>query len=203
MADLAALRRTDAAGLTVCPRGHVVVVDVALLAVGAERVEHLVHARHREGAHVHDLGLAALEQAGAVRGRQDAHLGRDRTQVLRAPTIDADSLLDDALAHELLREAAHCFLHCLLLAGELAAVTTEFLHGLVTGCIGCRIAVGLQCDGDGVGKLRRGDTLDGREHLVGVVEDGRVRERRDGPLGGDDGGNQLALQRDGFLDPCL
>ena len=51
---------------------------------------------------VEHLGLAPLEQAGAVRGRDDADLGGDRAEVGRAAAVDADALVDDALADELL-----------------------------------------------------------------------------------------------------
>ena len=56
-------------------------VHVALLLVDADGVEHLVHARHAERGDVEHLGLAPLEQARAVRRRQDADLGRQRAQV--------------------------------------------------------------------------------------------------------------------------
>ena len=70
------------------------------------RVEHLVHARHAERGDVEHLGLAPLEQAGAVRGRDDADLGRQRPEVGRAAAVDADALVDDALADDLLGERA-------------------------------------------------------------------------------------------------
>ena len=52
------------------------------------------------------LGLAALEQAGAVRRRQHADLGRHRAQVGDAAAVDAQALVDDALADELLGQAS-------------------------------------------------------------------------------------------------
>ena len=100
MADLAALRRTDAARLTVGPRGHVVVEQEVLVGLRAERVDQLVHARHGHGDDVHHLGLATLEQAGAVRRRQHADLAAERTQVARTTTVDAQALVDDPLADE-------------------------------------------------------------------------------------------------------
>ena len=122
VADLAALRRTDAAGLAVGPRRHVVVVQVALAVVRRQRVDHLVHARHRQRQHVHHLGLATLEQARAVSRRQHADLGRHRTQVGDATAVDAEALGDDPLADQLLGERADRFLDGLLLAGELGAL---------------------------------------------------------------------------------
>ena len=120
MADLAALRRTDAAGLAVGPRRHVVVVEEPLGRLRVERVDELVHARHGQRAHVEHLGLAALEQAGAVRRREQADLGRHRAQVGRATAVDAQALVDDALADQLLGQRADGLLDLLLPAGELA-----------------------------------------------------------------------------------
>ena len=52
--------------------------------------------------HVHDLGLATLEQAGTVCGRQDADFGGDGTQIGDATAIHADALVDDTAAHSFL-----------------------------------------------------------------------------------------------------
>ena len=52
-------------------------VHVALAVVGADRVEHLLHARHAERRDAEHLRLAPLEEAGAVRGR-DARRSRPR-----------------------------------------------------------------------------------------------------------------------------
>ena len=76
VADLAALRRADPAGLAGRERREVVVVHVPLAIVDADRVEHLLHARHAEGDDRQHLRLAPLEQARAVRRRDDPDLGR-------------------------------------------------------------------------------------------------------------------------------
>ena len=81
-------------------------VHVALFFVDADGVDHLVHARHPEGGHVEDLGLAPLEQARAVSGRDYAHPGTERPQVTGAPAVDAHAFLDDPLAHQVLGEGA-------------------------------------------------------------------------------------------------
>ena len=73
-------------------------VHVALLVVDADGVEQLVHARHAEGGDVEHLGVAPLEEAGAVGGREDADLGRQRPEVGQATAIHADALSGDALA---------------------------------------------------------------------------------------------------------
>jgi len=48
--------------------------------------------------------FAPLEQAGAVRGWDDADLGGERADVGRRAAVDADALVDDALSHHLLLE---------------------------------------------------------------------------------------------------
>ena len=178
-------------------------VHVTLLGGGREGVEHLVHAGHGQGGDVHDLGLAALEESRTVSRRQHAHLGRHGAQIARSTTVDADALVDDALAHQLLGEGAHGFLHFLLATGERRALATQLLHRGIAGGVGGGVAIGLAGDLDGVGQQRSGDSLDGGEHVVGVIENGCVGERGDGALGGDHRGHQLTLQRDGLLDVTL
>ncbi len=75
VADLAALGRAHAAGLTGGVGREVVVVHVALGALGGERVDHLLHAEHVQRGDAQDLGLAALEQRRAVDAGQDVDLG--------------------------------------------------------------------------------------------------------------------------------
>ena len=119
VADLAALGAAHAAGLAVGVRRHVVVVHVALLLLRPEVVQELVHLRHAEGEDVEHLGLAPLEQAGAVGGVEDADLGGDRAEVRRATTVDADALVDDARADDLLEHRLDGAADLLLAAGEL------------------------------------------------------------------------------------
>ena len=96
-------------------------------------------------------------------GRNQTNLGRDRTQIGRATTVDAHSLTDHALAHELLRERTNGFLDRLLLAGEFLGQGNE----RVGGCrVDRRVAVALQCDADRGLELVGGDALDGCEQLV-------------------------------------
>ena len=163
MTDLATLRAAHATGLTVGPRGHVVVVHVTLGGLRSDRVDHLVHLRHRHRQHVEHLGLTALEETRAVCGRDQADLGRDRAQVRRTTSVDAHSLTDDALAHELLRERTHGLLDRLFLAGELLGKGCERLSGR---CVGRSVAVRLQGDANRRLELVGGDALDGCEQLV-------------------------------------
>ncbi len=79
VADLAALRGADAAGLAGGVRREVVVVHVALAGHRGEGVQLLLHAEHVEGGDAQDLGLATLEQrasrapAGWPRPRRRAY----------------------------------------------------------------------------------------------------------------------------------
>ena len=203
VADFATLGRTHATGLTVGPRGHVVVEQEVLVRLGAQRVEQLVHARHGHCEHVHDLGLATLEQPGAMSGGQYACLTAERTQIARTATVDAQAFVDDALAHQLLGEAANGFLDCLLLAGELGAFATQLGKSVGCGGVGGGIALGLAGDCDGGLERFGADALDGGEDLRAVVSGDRVGHRHDRALGGNDAGNELALQRNALLDPSL
>ncbi len=206
VADLAALGRADTAGLTVGPRRHVVVVQVALGVVRRERVDHLVHAGHGHGHHAHHLGLATLEQRRAVSGRQDADLGGDRAQIGDAAAVDADALVDDARAHQLLVERADGLLDHAVLPGELARRVlgaAQLGEDLGRDGVGRFVALGLVGDGDDRRELVAAGLLDGGEDLRRVVEDRRPLHRRDRALGGDHRGHELALQRDRFLDPHL
>ena len=81
-------------------------VHVALVVVDADRVQHLLHAGHAQRRHRQHLCLAPLEEPGAVGGRDQAHPGRELTQVGRASAVDPDSLVDDAGADDLLLERA-------------------------------------------------------------------------------------------------
>ena len=168
-----------------------------------ERVEQLVHARHGQRCDVHDLGLAALEQAGAMCRRKDADLGRDRTQIPRPATIDALALLDDALADKLLGQAADSLLDLLLAPGKRSAFSGELGDGLGRCGIGGRVAIGLDADGDGVSQRVFDGTLDCRRDLRRVVGLHAELQRRDRACGGDDTRDELALELDRILDPDL
>ena len=108
--------------------------------------------------HVQHLGLAALEQAGAVRRRQHADLGRHRAQVGEATAVDAHALVDDALADELLGQRADGLLDLLLAAGELArrlGGAAQLGDGRVADGVGGGVALGLGGDRDRPWRARR------------------------------------------------
>ena len=203
VANLATLGCAHATGFTVGPRGHVVVEQEVLVCLGIEGVEQLVHARHRERCHVHDLRFAALEQTRTVRRWQHADFGRQRTKIAGPATIDTHSLLDNALAHELLGEAANRFLDFLFTTGECCALAAQGGNRSCSCGIGCRIAVSLGADRDGMRQRVGGDASNSVEHLGGVIELSNELQRSDRTLGGNDARDELALETDGLLDPHL
>ena len=70
---------------------------------------------------VEHLGVAALEQGRAVRGRDQADLCGERPDVGRRAAVDADALLDDPLADELFGERPDRGVDLALVPVELAA----------------------------------------------------------------------------------
>ena len=203
MSDFAALGRTHATGFTVGPRGHVVVVHVALLVHRSERIDHLIHARHGKCGHVHDLGLTTLEESRTMSRRKNSHFGRHRSKIARATTVDSHTFVDDALADQLLGEAANRFLHFLLAADEGLTFTAQCGNGLGRGGVGGVVAIGLLGDLDRCSEIGRDCGFDGGVDVVGVVEHRRVGQWRDRTLGTDDRGHELTLEGDRLLDELL
>ncbi len=157
MADLATLGAAHAAGLTGAEGREVVVVHVALAVDRLDSVEALPLVEHAQGADGEHLGLAALEEAGAVDQRQVVALDVEGTHLVRATAVHAQAGLDHGLTHGVLLELLE--LHgdgagplVLLLLAELGAdalleVGDLGLSGLLVGA------------------------LDGDLHLVHVGED--------------------------------
>ena len=81
-------------------------VDVALLGLGADRVDALDVRGRAERRDRQDLGLAAGEQAGAVGARQEADLDRDLAQLGQAAAVHPDALVEGELAGGLLVDEA-------------------------------------------------------------------------------------------------
>ncbi len=114
VADLAALGAAHAAGLAGAERREVVVVHVALALGGLDGIETLALVEHAERTDGEHLGLAALEEAGAVNERQVVGLDHEGTDLVGGTAVDALTGLDDHGAHGVLLEA-------LELHGDLAA----------------------------------------------------------------------------------
>ena len=81
---------------------HVVVVEVALLGLRADRVDPL-HVRGRaKGGDGQCLSLAAGEKPGTMSPRQDADLDRNRPDLVDAAAVHPDALGEDHVAGGLL-----------------------------------------------------------------------------------------------------
>ena len=85
---------------------EVVVVEVALLGLRADRVDALDVGGRAERGDRQDLGLAAGEQAGAMGAREEADLDRDLAEVRHAAAVHADALVEGDLAGGLLVDQA-------------------------------------------------------------------------------------------------
>src|SRR6478735_7182839 len=83
-------------------------------------VEPLFHLEHVQRGDTHDLGLAAFEDGRAVDAGQNLNLGGELADVRQATAVDADLVLEDALAHYLLGDGAEGCGQLLLAAFELA-----------------------------------------------------------------------------------
>ena len=187
MADLAALRGTDAADLTRGERGEVVLVHVALGIDGRQVVDLLLHAQHSQGGDTQDLGLATLEQGGAVHAGQDLDLGGQGTDLARRTAVHADLFAQGAVTDRGLLERTEGSLEGLLRLGEALGQGLEhlFLDG-VNGLVAGELALGQQSLGDLLGRV----FLDRRVLFVGVVQEQR---ELGGLLGGLLGHLELSL----------
>ena len=163
-----------------------------------ERVDHLRHAQHAQGRHVQDLGVAAAEQRGAVRLLQHADLRRERPDLGGRAPVQADALVDHALAHDLLLD---------LLPGG-----AELAHagGAVVAELRGQVLLGLGLEGVELGLtlgLVRHDGLaqavlgEGGDDLVDVVAEQRVG--LPGLLGDADGVHELLLEVEDLADRGL
>jgi hypothetical protein len=136
-------------------------------------------------------------RARAVRGRDEADLGVERADVGRVRAVDADALLDDPLADELLRERADRGLDLALAAFELAG--EQLADDLVGRLVERGVALGLcRRDGVGLGDDLGADSGDALVDVVGVVDEELVGDRRLAA-----GLHELALQLDRLADPGL
>src|SRR5438874_5949625 len=102
VADVAPAGAAHRLVLTGAVRREVVVVDVALLGLRADRVDPLDVRGRAEGRDGERLRLAAREQAGAVGARDEPDLDRDRTDVRQAAAVDPDALVGDEATDGLL-----------------------------------------------------------------------------------------------------
>ncbi len=175
-------------------------VHVATPLVRADRVELLAHARHAERGHVDDLGLAALEQRRAVGHREEVDLGRERSDVGDASSVDAHALINDSLSHDLLGDRSHGRLD---LAQTVRELVLQVLDDRGRRDFEGRVARGLGRQLVRFGQRRRAHGLDALVDVILVVGDRLELHRRDLPARGDEVLHQFALEVDRFADPQL
>ena len=122
MTQLAALGSAHAAHLAGAVRREVVLVDVALALGGVDGVEALPLVEHAQGEDGQHLGLAALEEAGAMGAGQVAGLDVEGSHLVDGAAVDALAGGEHHGAHGLLLEG-------LAGSGDLAAVGGALLVG--------------------------------------------------------------------------
>ena len=163
VADLAAARPAHASGLADRERREVVVQEERLLVGPVQGVDPLLVLAGAERGHHQRLGLAAGEQRRAVRARQHADLGDDRTHRLHVAAVDALAGIEDVPAHDLgfdlLEDAADLLLG---IGRVLRALRAEMRHDLGLGGIDRLVALHLVRDRIG----RAHVLLDQAEHFL-------------------------------------
>ena len=173
MADAAPRGIAHPAGLAGRERREVVVVHEALRVLGREVVDPLRHARAGQRREAQHLRLAALEQARAVRARDQVDLRRQRPQVGVTATIGADAIVEDAAPHDPLLQRVEGVALRLVVGVVVEIVEQRRLDRSATS-----VAVGLVLRLAQRGNQVGADPfLDGRQH-VGIDRLRRVR-----PLG--------------------
>ena len=173
MADLAALRGTDAAGLTGGVRRHFVIVHVALGLRAGQRVDLLLHLEHVQGGDAQNLGFATLEQCGAVHARHDVHFGGQGADVTQATAVDAVVLGQDAAAHDLALQLLERVADFLVLLGVFHVGELAGEGGLdaFLDLVDAVLARQLFGDGQGFVEVGVGDLVDAVVQILGVLRE--------------------------------
>ena len=184
VADLTTLRGADAAGLASGVRRHLVVVHVALGLRTGQRVDLLLHLEHVQGGDAQNLGLATLEQGGAVHARHNVHLGGQGADVAQATAVDAVVLGQDAAAHDLALQLLEGVAQLLVLLGvvHIGELVREHLAHVLLDLMDAILTRQLLGDGERLVQILVSDLVDTGIQLVGVL-----REELEflGLLGGD------------------
>ena len=174
-------------------------VDVALLVDGVDPVDHLVHPSSAQRGDVQHLGLASLEQPGAMGGVNNPDFGSKLPEIGRAPPVDARAVLHDPGTNDALGERADgsgdLLVSPLDFGEPVGQCSSDLLFHLRLSILSLRLV------GDGHGRSQlvgadlgyRGLDLGGVVHLELVLHGGLD------PGGGD----QSALEAHRFFDPLL
>ena len=173
VADLAALRGADAAGLTGGVRRHLIVVHVALGLRAGQRVDLLLHLEHVQGGDAQDLGFATLEQCGAVHARHDVHFGGQGADVTQATAVDAVVLGQDAATHDLALQLLERVADFLVLLGVFHVGELAGEGGLdaFLDLVDAVLARQLFGDGQGFVEVGVGDLVDAVVQILGVLRE--------------------------------
>ena len=184
MADLTALRGTDATGLAGGIRRHLIVMHVTLGLRTGQCVDLLLHLEHVQGGDAQNLGLATLEQGGTVHARHDVHLGGQGADVAQATAVDAVVLGQDAATHDLALQFLEGVAQLLVLLGvvHIGELVCEHLAHVLLDLVDAVLARQLLGDGEGLVQILVSDLVDAGVQFVGVL-----REELEflGLLGGD------------------
>ena len=184
MADLTALRGTDATGLAGGIRRHLIVVHVTLGLRTGQCVDLLLHLEHVQGGNAQNLGLATLEQGGTVHARHDVHLGGQGADVAQATAVDAVVLGQDAATHNLALQFLEGVTEFLVLLGvvHIGELVREHLAHVLLDLMDAILTRQLLGDGERLVQILVSDLVDTGIELVGVL-----REELEflGLLGGD------------------
>ena len=184
MADLTALRGTDATGLAGGIRRHLIVVHVTLGLRTGQRVDLLLHLEHVQRGDAQNLGLATLEQGGTVHARHNVHLGGQGADVAQATAVDAVVLGQDAATHDLALQFLEGVAEFLVLLGivHIGELVREHLAHVLLDLMDAVLTRQLLGDGERLVQILMGDLVDAGVQLVGVL-----REELEflGLLGGD------------------
>ena len=199
VADFTTLRTPHEACLTGREGREVVVVHEPLAADRVDAVDHLVHATGTQGGEVQHLGLTPLEQAGAVRRRDDRHLRRHRPQVARATPVDADALGDYAGPHGLLGDRTDGTGDVAIGIVHVGELRKQLVEELGLECRFGGTPLGLVGNGLGLGDALGTGGLDRSEHLGGVV----ARDLVGHDLRRTHGGHEFLLELDDLADELL
>ena len=185
--DLAPARAADGPHLADAVGREVVVEHVALPRLPLELLDALLVLLGAERAHRQRLGLAAGEEARAVRARQHAHLDRDRADLVHAAAVGAHALAQHHLAQLVALDVVEDAADVQLLRGEALLQGGDRLLGDAVHLLLAGLLAG---DADRLPEARAVVLLERGAQLGGV---GRRDER---PLGLAAAGDEVALRRD-------
>ena len=173
VADLTALRGTDATGLAGGIRRHLIVMHVTLGLRTGQCVDLLFHLEHVQGGDAQNLGFATLEQCGTVHARNDVHFSGQGADVTQATAIDAVILGQDAATHDLALQLLERIADLLFLLGivHVGEFTGERGLDALLDLMDAILARQLLGNGEGFVEIGVGDLIDTVVQIFGVLRE--------------------------------